>query len=247
MKYIIEKGAEARFIWGQWAVPVVLMEISEDWALIRYPLDEPIGPGVYVDLLLTFPEFIAGFHYYTLNAPKQFNDLLYLRRAGSRTYTEKRLSWRVAVNETVWMEYGPNNIGFSATLSDLSTTGALITVEHLLPIADPIKLYMKIGTRTYRFNASLVRKIPPDYKTGSPMRLGIRFINNPIEVRNALTKYLWRKIREIYNMDFSEIYPGAGKRNKNKSTSTVEAQQQFVPLDVWVKKMKDPSEGPTQM
>ncbi|MCX8066078.1 MAG: hypothetical protein N3G21_13065, partial [Candidatus Hydrogenedentes bacterium] len=55
-------------------------------------------------------------------------------------------------------------------------------------------------------------------------------------------KYLWKKIREIYNMDFSEIYPGAGKRNKNKTTDSPETQQQFVPIDVWVKQLKNPSQ-----
>lgn len=235
MKYIIKKGAEAQFIWGSWNVPVVVMEVSESWAIIRYPLEEPIGPGVYIDLLLTFPEFNAGFHYFTLNAPKQFNDLLYLQRAGSRTYTEKRVSWRVKVAEPVLVECGTNHITFPATVTDLSTSGALISVEHLLPVSNPIKLQIKLGSKPYILNALLVRKVPLDYKTGSPMQLGIKFVNNPIQVRNALTKYLWKRIREQYDMDFSEIYPGAGKRRKKDESS--DSKDQFVPLDFWVNKM----------
>ncbi len=235
MKYIIKKGAEAHFIWGPWNVPVVVMEVSESWAIIRHPLEEPIGPGVYIDLLLTFPEFNAGFHYFTLNAPKQFNDLLYLQRAGSRTYAEKRVSWRMRVVEPVVVECGTNHITFPATVTDISTSGALILVEHLLPVSNPIKLQMRLGSKTYILNALLVRKVPPDYKTGSPMQLGIKFVNNPIQVRNALTKYLWKKIRELYNMDFSEIYPGAGKKRKKDEPS--ESKEQFVPLDFWVNKI----------
>ncbi|GEM_PF-1413556 len=243
MKYIIKKGAEAQFVWGQRNVPVVLMEVLGSWAIVRYPLEEPIGPGVYVDLLINFPEFTAGFHYFTLNAPKQFNDLLYLQRTGSRTYSEKRISWRVKVSEPVLVEYGTNNITFPATLTDISTSGALISVEHILPVSNPIKLYMKLGSRVQILNASLVRKVPPDYKTGSPMQIGIRFVNNPVQVRNALTKYLWKKIREQYNMDFKDIYPGAGKRKKEKYN--IEQQEQFVPLDFWVKKMTNPNNPET--
>ncbi|HOK09452.1 MAG TPA: PilZ domain-containing protein [Candidatus Hydrogenedens sp.] len=211
---MISKGIEAQFIWGQWTVPVIVNELGADWAVIRYPLEEPIGPGIYIDLQLLCDYFSATYYYFTINVPKQFNDLLYLRRAGSRTYVERRQSWRVTLNEPVRMEYGENRIGFEGTLIDLSSTGAYVAVEHVLPVISPVRIYLPIYRSIYAINGVVVRKIPPNLKLGVPMRLGIRFVNNPIELRNVLVQYLWSRIRKMYRNEFIELYPNSDKRPK---------------------------------
>ncbi len=213
--YVLSRGTEAQFICGQWSVPVVISEIGEDWVAIRYPLEEPIGPGVYIDLQVQFDSFQATYYFFTLNLPRQFNDLLYLRRVGSRTYMERRLSWRVTIDKPIRMEYGENRIGFEATLLNLSSTGAYFSVEHLLPITNPVRIYLPINRNIYAFNSVIVRKIPPNPILGIPLSIAVRFVNNPIELRNALVYFLWSYIRQVYRDQFTELYPGSEKRPKS--------------------------------
>jgi len=214
--YILTEGTEVQFIWGQWAVPVVISEIGGDWVSLRYPLEEPIGPGIYVDLQVQYEFFRMTYYYFTLNMPRQFNDILFLRRAASRTYVERRQAWRVVANEPVRVEYGENRISFEATLLDISSTGAYFAVEHLLPLTNPLRIYLPMNGRVYIFNGIIVRKIPPNPRLGVPLRIGVRFVNNPIELRNLLVHFLWSRIREIYRDQFKDLYPGADKRPKIK-------------------------------
>lgn len=216
MSFLIEKGKEAYFTWAQWSVPVIIQEVENDWVLIRYPLDEPIGPGIFVDLQINYNGFSAYYYYFTLNAPRQFNDFLYLRRAGSRSYTERRQSFRVVMNIPVRMEYGHNRIGFEGTLIDLSSNGAYVSVEHKLPITNPIRLYLPISNRTVPIHGVIVRKESERSRSGLPLRFGIRFINTSIEERNMLVYYIWSRIRQQYNFNFAELYPGAGTRRKSR-------------------------------
>ncbi len=214
--YILTEGTEAQFIWGQWTVPVVISEMGNDWVSLRYPLEEPIGPGIYVDLQVQYDLFKMTYYYFTLNIPRQFNDILFLRRAASRTYIERRQAWRVIANEPVRMEYGENRIAFEATLLDISSTGAYFAVEHLLPLSNPLRIYLPMNGQIYMFNGVIVRKIPPVPRLGIPLRMGVRFVNNPIELRNKLVYYLWSRIREIYRDQIKDLYPGITKRPKKK-------------------------------
>jgi len=222
--YIISEGMEAQFIWGQWCVPVVISEIGEDWVSFRYPLEEPIGTGIYIDLQISYDWFRMTYYYFTLNIPRQFNDMLYVRRAGSRTYIERRQAWRIIANEPVRLEYGENRIPFEATLLDISSTGAFFAVEHLLPLTNPLRIYLPMNGRIYVFNGIIVRKIPANPRLGIPLKIGVRFVNNPVELRNILVHFLWSRIREIYREHFTELFPGAGKRPKKKSRTSPPAE-----------------------
>ncbi len=229
--YILSEGTEAEFVWGQWAVPVVISEIGENWIAIRYPLEEPIGPGIYVDLQIQYDSFRSIYYFFTLNIPRQFNDMLFLRRAGSRTYIERRQAWRIVANEPVRLEYGENHIPFEGTLLDISSTGAHFAVEHVLPLTNPVRVYLPMNGRIYMFNGIIVRKIPPNPRLGIPLRIGVRFVNNPVELRNILVQYLWSRIREIYRDQFRELYPGAGKRPKKDKQTNVSTNKNFLNLN----------------
>jgi len=225
--YVLSRGTEGQFMWGQWSVPVIISDIGEDWVAIRYPLEEPIGPGIYIDLQVQFDSFLATYYFFTLNLPRQFNDLLYLRRVGSRTYMERRLSWRVTIDRPVRMEYGENRISFEATLLNLSSTGAYFSVEHVLPITSPIRIYLPINRNIYVFNSVIVRKVPPNPKLGIPLSMAVRFVNNSIEQRNTLVYFLWSYIRQVYRDQFTELYPGAGKRTKNNNKNSDASNNNF--------------------
>ncbi len=225
--YVLSRGTEGQFMWGQWSVPVIISDIGEDWVAIRYPLEEPIGPGIYIDLQVQFDSFLATYYFFTLNLPRQFNDLLYLRRVGSRTYMERRLSWRVTIDKPVRMEYGENRISFEATLLNLSSTGAYFSVEHVLPITSPIRIYLPINRNIYVFNSVIVRKVPPNPKLGIPLSMAVRFVNNSIEQRNTLVYFLWSYIRQVYRDQFTELYPGAGKRTKNNNKNSDASNNNF--------------------
>jgi len=180
---------------------VDLLEVGEDSLRVSFPgTDYPV-PGMIVHLDFHDAEGYDSFEAEVLEGPVKEHAGLVLSKPKESRRTQHRDACRVPTDLTVQVKDQIHVRRYDAGLLNLSAGGALIQTDAPFDFSTTLELTMSLpGERLLRILGQVVH-ISNETRASSPIpqRLfGIRFVSLDSEVRRAISRYAWYRLREMY-------------------------------------------------
>jgi c-di-GMP-binding flagellar brake protein YcgR len=180
---------------------VDLIEISEDTIRVSFPgTDYPV-PGMSVHLDFHDAEGYDSFEAEVLEGPANTDAGLLLTKPTESRRTQHRDACRVPTDLTVQIKDQIHVRRYDAGLLNLSAGGALIETDAPFDFSTTLELTLSLpGEPLLRILGQVVH-ISDESRAPSPSPtrlLGVRFVSLDPEVRKAISRYAWYRLRELY-------------------------------------------------
>ena len=180
---------------------VDLIEVGQDSLRVSFPgRDYPV-PGMIVHLDFHDAEGYDSFEAEVLEGPDKADSGVLLSRPAASRRTQHRDACRVPTDLTVQIKDQVHVRRYDAGLLNLSAGGALIETDGPFDFSTTLELTLSLpGEPLLRILGQVVHianesRVP----SPSPRRLfGVRFVSLDPETRQAISRYAWYRLRELY-------------------------------------------------
>ncbi len=148
------------------------------------------------------------YHMQVVVAPSKPGEGMILQRAASAAYARRRRAWRVPLESPVVIHRDGASQSREGRVINLSTEGALVAVGAPVAVGEMLILYLSLpGEHEHAIAARVVR-----HEEGDPPCYGVRFATVSPEARQALTRFMWARLRALYPGDIAALWPGNRRR-----------------------------------
>ena len=190
---------------------VEILGVAKDTIWVSFSASDYPLEGMGAELEFYDHGGFLCYHTRVAQGPKKKGDGVLLQRAEAASYLKHRRTWRVTCDLAVWIWTQTGGSPESARLVDLSAEGASIETATEYPVGTPLDMSFTLpGKTTEMLGARVIHIEPPGILREA--KLGIKFIEVKKEAREALTYYLWAKIREKYPRELQSMYPRRSSR-----------------------------------
>ncbi len=179
---------------------VDLLEVGENSIRVSFPgRDYPV-PGMTVSLDFHDADGFDSFEAEVIEGPAKNDSGLLLTKPNESRRTQHRDACRVPTDLTVQVKDQVHVRRYDASLLNLSAGGALIESDAPFDFSTTLELTLSLpGEPLLRILGQVVH-ISDETQSSSPgSRLfGVRFVSLDPDVRHAISRYAWYRLREIY-------------------------------------------------
>lgn len=179
---------------------VDVLEVGEDAIRVSFPgKDYPvIGMTVHLDV-----HDANGFDSYeaeVLEGPSRGDSGLVLTRPKESRRTQHRDACRVPTDLTVQVKDQVHVRRYDAALLNLSAGGALIETDAAFDFSTTLELTISLpGESLLRILGQVVHISDETSRATPGARLyGVRFVSMDQDVKHAVSRYAWYRLRELY-------------------------------------------------
>lgn len=182
---------------------VRVLETDSATVRITFPgIDYPVeGMRAYLEF-----HDETGFYYYPaeiLRGPMADQQGVLLSRPTELKRSTHRSSCRVATDLTVRVKDQVHVRRYDAALINISSGGALLQTEAPLDFSSTVEITLSLpGETSHLILGQVVHIIEPAPNApASEQMIGIKFSNFDPVVEKSLTRYIWRRLQELYPQD----------------------------------------------
>lgn len=204
---------------------VEVLGISGNIVWVSYPSADALAEGTGVELEFHDGDGSIGYHARVAVVPRHPGNGLMLERSETASRRPGRHDWRVATDFSVWVRIPGKWRKLKGRMLDLAQNGALIETSAPLEAGEMLELIFQLP----EFAAhQLVAQVVYSDKAASKgvNRFGLRFVEVKKRARNAITWFLYDRVRELYPDELKELYP----RATSKAATPKDNEKQRAPV-----------------
>ena len=185
---------------------VEILGVAGDTVWISCPSAETLSEGTGVDLEFHHDEGFMGYHARVAVVARHPANGIVLERCETASFRPERRDWRVPTNFPVWLRRPGAKKKLKGRLLDLTENGASVATPAPFDAGDMLELIFQLPEYAAH---QLVAQVVYSDKTASNEvnRFGLRFVEVKKRARNAITWYLYDRIRELYPEELRDLYP----------------------------------------
>lgn len=178
---------------------VAIQEVNEDSIRLSYPASQFPVAGMLMEMEFHDELGYARFETELLATPEAVGDGLLVRKPTEHCRTTHRGAWRIPADFNVILKSHVHPRRYELPVINLSAGGMLIQSEAELDLNDTVELkFLLQGTeKPMNMLGQIMHIHQPDNPEDDPL-VGIRFINSETEDRKSISRYVWRRMRELY-------------------------------------------------
>lgn len=203
---------------------VEVLGISGDTVWVSYPSADAFTEGTGVELEFHDGDDFIGYHARVAVVPRHPANGLMLERSETASQRPERRDWRVSTDSAVWVRTPDTREKLKGRMLDLTQNGALIETSASFEAGEMLELIFQLP----EFAAhQLMAQVVYSDKTASNgvNRFGLRFIEVKKRAREAITWFLYEKVRVLYADELRELYPQAA----SKTAAPKDNEEQHAP------------------
>ena len=181
---------------------VEILKVAKDFVDVSFPgVDYPVD-GMAVDLEFHDKLGFNSYHAVVVQSPKNNAGRIRLTRPPGCVRAQHRDSCRVPTDLTVQVKDQAHVRRYDAALLNLSGGGALLRTEASFEFDASVELTVSLpGEPTHTFLGQVVHiSRPRDLKSNRTL-YGIRFVSLDMPAAESATRYIWRRLRELYPIE----------------------------------------------
>ena len=203
---LLNVGRECVLRSGERTYVVEVMGMAKDTLWLSFPDTDPPRRGNAVLLEVHDEKGFATYRVKILVGPKLTGNGILVERLASLNYMKRRKNWRVPTDFPVWLTGSGDEQRREAVLVDLSYDGARVETREAFNTGEEVALALKLPRRpTHRFDATVVYVNKP--RRSGLRRVGLRFDSVSERGRHSLTRFLSKRIQELYPAELHALYP----------------------------------------
>ena len=185
---------------------VEILGVAGDTVWISCPSAETLSEGTGVDLEFHHDEGFMGYHARVAVVARHPANGIVLERCETASFRPERRDWRVPADFPVWLRRPGAKRKLKGRLLDLTEKGASVATPAPFDAGDVLELIFQLPEYAAH---QLVAQVVYSDKTASNEvnRFGLRFVEVKKRARNAITWYLYDRIRELYPEELRDLYP----------------------------------------
>ena len=148
----------------------------------------------------------TGFYYYStevVKGPSSDQQGVLLARPAELKRSTHRSSCRVATDLTVRVKDQVHVRRYDASLINISSGGALIQTEAPFDFSSTVEMTLSLpGETACTILGQVVHLIEAASNNPSSLQMiGIKFVTLAPEIEQSLTRFIWRRLQELYPQD----------------------------------------------
>jgi len=187
-----------------------IMEVGEQSIRVTFPgMDYPVE-GTPVDLEFHVSDGYTCYHTQVVSGPAASGGGLVLERApGGLKFYRHRDSWRVPTDFLVQLKFDGEPRRHNLPLLNISAGGIMVRTDLPLEFGSSVLLTLELpGEPAVSTRGRVVHiQEAPGGLSGRARLVGIKFQNVEANARRAVTRYVWKRIRELFPEQLKELYP----------------------------------------
>lgn len=192
---------------GDIAYDVEIVAVAEDTIGVRTDAVFTLEEGSGVDLELPDYEGTAYYHTRVVVVPSQPGDGIILQRCEAANYLKHRRSWRVPTDFRLQMAPASGIPNRDGTMLNVSSEGALVSAGPGFIVGDECRITVTLqGQQTCVLHGHIIH-VGDEPSKDNRWEYGVRFGQMPHRSRQALTWFLYDRIRKIYGNELRAMYP----------------------------------------
>ena len=202
----LKVGRECVLRSGERTYVVEVLGMARDTLWLSFPDTDPPRRGNAVRLEVHDEIGFATYRAKILVGPKLTGNGILVERLASLNYMKRRKNWRVPTDFPAWLTASGDEQRHEAVVVDLSYEGARVETCEAFEPGGKVALALKLPRRsTHRFDATIVYVNKP--RRNGLRRVGLRFDSVSERGRHSLTRFLSKRIQELYPAELRALYP----------------------------------------
>ncbi len=207
----LKVGRECVLRSGERTYVVEVLGMAKDTLWLSFPDTDPPRRGNAVQLEVHDEKGFATYRTKILVGPKLTGNGILVERLASLSYMKRRKDWRVPTDFPAWLTTARDEQRHEAVLVDLSYDGARLETREAFEPGEEVALSLKLPRRpTHRIEATVVYMTKP--RRNGVRRVGLRFDSVSERGRHSLTRFLSKRIQELYPAELRALYPRSTRR-----------------------------------
>jgi c-di-GMP-binding flagellar brake protein YcgR len=180
-----------------------LLDLSEDRLTISFPGSDYPASGMHLELQFHDESGFNCYRSQVVAGPLKHPGAIVIKRPKGMDRVTHRRTCRVPTDLTVQVKEVSHVRKYDAALINLSGGGALLKTDAPFDFNSTVDIIISIPrdkTRTIQGHVTHVdrSKAPKESERST---VGVRFANTDSETTQAITDYVWKRLRELYPGD----------------------------------------------
>lgn len=193
------------------ALIVEVLGVSGDTVWISCPSAGTLEEGTGVELEFHYDEGFVGYHARVAVVARHPADGIVLERCETASFRPERRDWRVPTDFPVWLRRPGSKEKLKGRLIDLTQNGASVATSAPFEAGDALELIFQLPE--YAAHQLVAQVVYSDKRASNDVnRFGLRFVDVRKRARNAITWFLYDRIRELYPEELRDLYPRSASR-----------------------------------
>ncbi len=190
---------------------VEVLGVSGDTVWISCPSADTLDEGMGVELEFHHDEGFVGYHARVAVVARHRANGIVLERCETASFRPERRDWRVPTDFPVWLRRPGTRKKLKGRLLDLTENGASVATSAPFDAGDMLELIFQLPE--YAAHQLIAQVVYSDTSASNEInRFGLRFVGVKRRARNAITWYLYDRIRELYPEELRDLYPRSASR-----------------------------------
>ena len=185
---------------------VEVQGISGDTIWISYPFSEPLEEGTGVELEFHHVGGFVGYHARVAVALRHSGNGIMLERCETSIGRFERRDWRVPADFSVWLRRPGSKEKLRGRLLDLTEQGARAEISSDFQAGELVELIIQLPQSAAHLLVAQVMYCE-DRRIDGARHLGLRFVEVDKRARDAITWFLYDRVRELYAEEVRDMYP----------------------------------------
>ncbi len=207
----LQVGKECYLRHGERLFVVEVLGMAKDTVWLSFPDADAPRRGSAVRIEVHDGDGFASYHARMCVGPKQTGNGVLIERRASTAYMKHRRSWRVPVDLPTWITSLGDEERHSGHILDLCDDGAKLTTKAQFDVGEEVRIVLQLPRAPgHRVDAIVIYSA--DKKRDGTSSYGLRFNEISGRGRHSLTRFLSKRIQEIYPNDIRAMYPRSSAR-----------------------------------
>lgn len=185
---------------------VEVLGLSAQTIWVSYPMADTIKEGTVAELTIHDPLGFIGFHTRVSSSPKPNQPSIMLERTETSEQQKARKHWRVSMKLPVSIKAVDETDYHDATLRDLSIEGGLIVTRAQWAAGTTLEMLFQLPHDPPHVILLQAVYCDPTPENGE-RRYGLHFTELSEDAHEALTAYLYEKLKKLYPKELYDLYP----------------------------------------
>lgn len=193
---------------------VEIQGISGATIWISYPFSEPLEEGTGVELEFHHRDGFVGYHARVAVALRHSDNGIMLERCETSIGRIERRDWRVPANFSAWLRRPGSKEKLRGRLLDLSVQGARAEMSSEFQAGELVELIIQLPELSAHLLMAQVMYCE-DRQYDGTCHLGLQFVDVDRRTRDAITWFLYDRIRRLYAEELRDMYPPCASRTRS--------------------------------
>ena len=179
---------------------ISVLDVSERGIRVSFPVSEFPQEGMYVNLHFQDASGHTCYESEVLAAARETGDGLLLKWPLSVDLGHHRNWWRIAADFRVRIKDHVHPRNVEGAVIDISGGGMLVRTSNGYDTGDNLDLRFRLPGDTTEYYAlgQVVHTVMVQHNREEAQHAGIRFVNLEPRTSQALSRYVWHRLRELH-------------------------------------------------